>query len=342
MEKTFSVIGPSQPISFDFEEESPWKFFKDTFFINGWEFKEQPEEAAFLISLNHHKSFDAFSTDICLPGRRVLVMMEPNCVSPVSHKVRNQKLYGAIFSPSPTWVRSSDCRLFRWPNTDKSLYDEQKNWSERKSRFAFIQSNNFSFVKGEFYSLRRRVINNASSVIDVAGSGWRDPYLKVKARQLRALHSALEGSWRNIDLKSGRVSRPAVGRYLGKIADKISFLEEYKFSLVIENCDSYVSEKLVDAIVAGTIPLYIGGNLEIAGLPNDVARISKPHVSSIEREILDLLSDESGAREILQAGRRYLESEQYKVSVNSIALRNLASQILEFFNQKIEESKAFS
>lgn len=58
------------------------------------------------------------------------------------------------------------------------------------------------------------------------------------------------------------------GRYLNNMPDKevvpnkLEFQREYKFSLAFENSvmDGYVTEKIVQAWAAGTIPIYYGGN----------------------------------------------------------------------------------
>jgi len=45
-----------------------------------------------------------------------------------------------------------------------------------------------------------------------------------------------------------------------KITDKIQFLSNYKFSIAMENSegDGYLTEKIVDSFLAGTIPIYYG------------------------------------------------------------------------------------
>ena len=48
---------------------------------------------------------------------------------------------------------------------------------------------------------------------------------------------------------------------IGKVVkDKIEFLSDYKFSISMENTegDGYVSEKIIDSFIAGTIPIYYG------------------------------------------------------------------------------------
>ena len=47
---------------------------------------------------------------------------------------------------------------------------------------------------------------------------------------------------------------------VGKVIDKIKFLSTYKFSIAMENTegDGYVSEKILDSLISGTIPIYYG------------------------------------------------------------------------------------
>ena len=47
---------------------------------------------------------------------------------------------------------------------------------------------------------------------------------------------------------------------IGKIKNKISFLKNYKFSIAMENSegDGYISEKIIDSFLSGTIPIYYG------------------------------------------------------------------------------------
>ena len=53
------------------------------------------------------------------------------------------------------------------------------------------------------------------------------------------------------------------GRYknnVGKIKNKIQFFESYKFSIAMENTegDGYISEKIIESFLSGTIPIYYG------------------------------------------------------------------------------------
>lgn len=60
-----------------------------------------------------------------------------------------------------------------------------------------------------------------------------------------------------IKIASGGRYRYNVG---GPVSDKIKFCGKYKFNLALENScvDGYVTEKIVDAMVAHTVPIYWG------------------------------------------------------------------------------------
>jgi hypothetical protein len=81
--------------------------------------------------------------------------------------------------------------------------------------------------------------------------------------------------------------------YLGVAKSKVETLSSYKVSLVIENNGSYMSEKLVDCILAGTIPVYVGESISGFQVPQDLVVVSRPEVGSIIESIDEALSWDS-------------------------------------------------
>ncbi len=55
------------------------------------------------------------------------------------------------------------------------------------------------------------------------------------------------------------------GKYMnnvgGPVKNKIKFFSSYKFSIAMENTEGqgYISEKILDSLISGTIPIYYGG-----------------------------------------------------------------------------------
>jgi hypothetical protein len=56
---------------------------------------------------------------------------------------------------------------------------------------------------------------------------------------------------------------------VSSVTDKFEVLSESEFHLVIENSSTYVSEKLIDAMVGGAIPIYYGPSLSDYDIPSE-------------------------------------------------------------------------
>jgi hypothetical protein len=118
--------------------------------------------------------------------------------------------------------------------------------------------------------------------------------------------------------------------YYGPTENKIETMGHYKYSLVIENSHEYVSEKLIDAILAKTVPLYIGANLEKLNIPPNIAYTCEAQIDSVAEAMERLLSDSKLCKAILDNGQAFLKSRHFKKMKNNIALRNLAIDISEY------------
>jgi hypothetical protein len=128
--------------------------------------------------------------------------------------------------------------------------------ANRLERIVAINANKWSAVPGELYSLRRRCYA-ADSRLDLFGRGWSENKFKTLIRVLKENLIALRFG---MIPKAGNLRHAfhAPANYLGEAKDKMEILSKYKVSLVIENSEAYMSEKLVDALLAGCIPVYVG------------------------------------------------------------------------------------
>ena len=103
----------------------------------------------------------------------------------------------------------------------------------------------------DFITIRKKVLNSpirnkfCASVISN-----NDSYTYFRLQFIKELNK-----YKKID-SGGRVFNN-VG---GPVKNKIHFLSSYKFSISMENSngDGYISEKIIDAFIAGTIPIYYG------------------------------------------------------------------------------------
>ena len=69
------------------------------------------------------------------------------------------------------------------------------------------------------------------------------------------------------------------------MSNKYDTLSKYKISITIENCNDYISEKIFDSFLAGTIPVYVGPDLNQFGIPHNLYFHADPSIKSIERAV---------------------------------------------------------
>ena len=73
--------------------------------------------------------------------------------------------------------------------------------------------------------------------------------------------------------------------YLGQSDNKLRTISKYKVSLVIENSAEYMSEKLMDSVLAGAIPVYVGPPVGAFEIPPDLVISADPNFKSVNAAI---------------------------------------------------------
>lgn len=139
------------------------------------------------------------------------------------------------------------------------LYDiNYTDWS----KFDYVLSHNIDFIKE---------LNNSSKVQSLwyaFGGSWiyeQDRFIHLKSKNLSIITSSKSKThghrMRHEIINSYRnLFDGLFGRGYNRINNKIEGLRDYRFSLVVENdnSDDFFSEKLIDCLVTGTIPIYYG------------------------------------------------------------------------------------
>ena len=126
------------------------------------------------------------------------------------------------------------------------------------------------------------------------------------------------------------------GKYknnVGKIKDKIKFLSHYKFSIAMENSEGqgYISEKILDSFMAGTIPIYYGGyTIDEFINPKSFILIKNENdmINKIEY-IKKIDNDEALYKSIL--------NEKLYINDNLVSISNIEKA--EFFSHIFEQEK---
>jgi hypothetical protein len=127
--------------------------------------------------------------------------------------------------------------------------------------------------------------------LNLYGSGWSDM-------------SGLPQAWvKRLDKNQGL-------HYLGTCERKLQVLEEYRFSLCFENTEmpGYITEKMIDCFVSGTVPIYRGAPDVADYIPSDAFINAEAGNYEQIGDSLDSL-DSIVAQTMVEKGREYLASD---------------------------------
>jgi len=127
------------------------------------------------------------------------------------------------------------------------------------------------------------------------------------------------------------------GNYLnnvgGQVANKTEFLLSYKFSIAMENTegDGYVSEKLYDSFISGTIPIYYG-DYTVDEYINPKSFILIKNEKNIKDKIEYI-------KEIDNNSEKYLNILKEKIIINENIDRIIEKELKEFLYNIFEQDK---
>lgn len=128
--------------------------------------------------------------------------------------------------------------------------------------------------------------------LDLYGSGWAD-LGELPSSWVSRLHDIIDKC------------------HLGLCQNKIETINNYQFSICFENMElpGYVTEKIIDCFVAGTVPLYLGAP-DIETIVPVESFVNMRNFKSIDDvDAYMSLMAESDAMRMIAAGRAYLQTE---------------------------------
>lgn len=236
--------------------------------------RDLSEHPDIVLVIDWHASFSATirrAKRLGIP--RILIMMEPTVVIPEYLRKNFRSLFTSVLEVG----RPHSNPVFHWPqNWNTNYFDNE----DRLERIVAISSNKYSFVPGEMYSLRA----NAYSIIetlDLFGHGWNRSFGSVGLKLAKELIISLVGSHRGT-LSGARSALLPQNNFMGPSTSKWETISKYRYSLVIENSLEFMSEKLVDSILAGSMPVYVGPPTETFGIPKSLVFSAGPSIESVK------------------------------------------------------------
>jgi hypothetical protein len=314
-------------------------------------FQSENLDTNIFISINHNSSLlESFLKSNAKNKILILIRLEPFVVFPAQYSKNIEAIYTLIITPgsvadfrsrnffvgwphsfqenpaSPTIDENVDYLQLQGNSRDKSL----EIWKKRKINCSMIAANKVSPIADTNYSLRRFIAMNSSpELLEVYGPLWNESIYKKLIHRFKVVHFNLRNQT-FVDAKS--IYGNLFWKYKttkGFVPNKYSILDKSRFSLVIENCMEYVSEKLFDTIYAGSIPIYLGPRLADVGLPSSIA-FQIDHYSVNELASIVNMEDKS-VLNYLDAGQNFLQSNQYKnFWTESSVYTKIGNKIIDF------------
>lgn len=264
--------------------------------------------------------------------RRALFVFEPEAVLPMQHKIKVREKYGICWVGSPRQIlRPEDQWMIMGSLPDYEQHTPKGQFEP--NTVALINENKFSFVPGNLYKFRTTVLRSltkAGITVELAGKNWdKGPFWSIK-QQVLAIGFLIKNRERFQISNFQLPMRPNEHvRLHGRVPSAVEFLKGYDFAIVIENDPNYISEKLMNAILAGCIPLFVGPPLGEYNLPNDIAIQINGLRGSFEKAIRHTSVEQKVL--IREAGSRWLRAQGAKsLWVNDNSLRAMAKAINDF------------
>ena len=132
---------------------------------------------------------------------------------------------------------------------DYAVSQHHINFLDRYLRIPYLIGLNMQFNNSMFISIRKYSLKHKKKKFCAAVISNKKAYTKFRKDFINLLNK-----YKKVDMG---------GKYnnnVGKIKNKILFLRKYKFSIAMENTegDGYLSEKILDSFLSGTIPIYYG------------------------------------------------------------------------------------
>ena len=215
-----------------------------------------------------------------------------------------QRQFERIFTWRRSLVDNERCFELNYPNPIDTVTD---NLPLPDQFCTLIAGNKRSSHPLELYSKRREIIRwferHHPDRFDLYGVGW-DALVLGGPKALRAFNG--------LPLGVRRLLAPPFPSYRGRVETKQETLRRYRFTICFENAreiDDYVTEKLFDCLLAGTIPIYYGAPNIAERVPAECFIDYRRFTSNdaLYRHLVSLT--DPSCDELRKAGRDFLRSD---------------------------------
>jgi len=308
----------------------------------------------FLLALDHNEQgYREFLRCGGLLSNTFLIRLEPSAVLPFQYKKKILKKYARVLTPGGIKrLQINQIRFLQYPYryseapltpriTDPSYHEvlrdniniglfDIKKWEERPLHIAMVASNKVGANFKNNYGKRRKVAKlSADYGISVFGTKWDESLAKnFKYRLAIIKNSLLNYKAPNVvSVFSSFLSKYPHAK--GEIPDRKEVLRSSKFTIVIENSNEAITEKIFDCMLFGSIPVYLGPNLSEFMIPQKAyIKLSGDIVSTI-----DALNRVSlwEAQEYLEEMKNFLSSIEFEKKYSASNVFGIISDEVEIY-----------
>jgi hypothetical protein len=325
MKRTFSVVGSAKQLG---ARQSQYVELKNALNALGLE-ESKTLESDLVVFVNYNRKLlrKVKNHD----SKLVLIRLEPRAVLPIQYKKRIENKYDLIITPGGQV--DSESKFIGWPykydlnpskpdarfTNLKSVikeavgegYFEIEQWNAKKNAVVLVAANKVSPTSKSNYSTRRHLAKNLSpQFLYVYGPLWQASIINLIVHSFRVMvYSIRTGYLPNIKEIYGNL----FAKYLNFVSepdDKHEVIREFKYSLVIENSSDYCSEKIFDAMINGSIPIYVGPKIAEKYLPSSLYLWCGG--SAQELTVLVETFTEKNSADMLKSMKDYLVSDEFR------------------------------
>lgn len=256
------------------------------------------EDVAAIISINDVNpdllaNLTQYPTEKCL-----LLILEPPIVLPALHQAGIQPYFGKIFNLFDDPIDNSKYFKFYYPQPRMKMNESIPDFSQKRLSAMIAGNKNFGGDRS-LYPERRKVIAFFAGIpgeFDLFGPDW-----------------AGYEAWN------------------GYVASKWETLKNYKFTFCYENFANqrgYITEKIFDSMVAGSVPIYWGADNITDYIPKECF-IDRRAFSS-ETDLYDCIKNMDRVRyeAYLEAIRDFFKSPQAQLFSSEYFIKTMMSEIL--------------
>ena len=256
--------------------------------------ESQASSCDFLIFVNYErKAWYEFKKSKNDKTRLILIRFEPVAVLPIQYTKKIENRFNFIVTPGGRVNAGSSTKFIGWPykydlnpsrpqpraldikdviqDAISSNLFEYDHWKFRRNKLVLIAANKVSPTSNSNYGLRRKLAKSLTvDELHVYGALWAASFKVKLCHRLRVMAYAIRtGYFPNMREIYGNLFAKYTN-IIDEPSNKHEITKAYKYSLVIENSSEYCSEKLFDAMLSGSIPIYIGAKNYEINLPEDL------------------------------------------------------------------------